>query len=54
MTTTPRFVGIDIAKAYLDVVDRPEAAPARVPNDEASIAALVERLSAAPPTLIVL
>lgn len=54
MTTAPRFVGIDVAKAHLDVAERPEAAPTRLTNDEAGISALVARLEAAPPILIVL
>lgn len=54
MSTTPRFVGIDVAKANLDVAERPETPPLRLPNDEPGITALVERLTVAPPTLIVL
>jgi transposase len=54
VTTSPRFVGIDVAKAYLDVAERPGPAPVRVPNDEPGIAQLVIRLLAAQPTLIVL
>ncbi len=54
MTTVPRFVGIDVAKAYLDVAERPTAAPTRLPNDEAGISTLVARLVETPPTLIVL
>jgi transposase len=52
--TAPRFIGIDVAKAHLDVAERPEMPPLRLPNDEPGITALVERLAAAPPTLIVL
>jgi len=52
--TAPRFVGIDVAKAHLDVAERPELASRRVSNDEPGITALVERLAVAPPTLIVL
>lgn len=54
MITAPHCVGIDVAKANLDVAERPETAPMRLPNDELGITALVERLTAAPPTLIVL
>ena len=54
MIPAPHFVGIDVAKANLDVAERPETAPMRLPNDELGITALVERLTAAPPTLIVL
>ncbi|HET8682159.1 MAG TPA: IS110 family transposase [Micromonosporaceae bacterium] len=48
------FVGIDVAKAYLDVATRPADAHERLPHDEAGIARLVERLRAAPPELVVL
>lgn len=54
MTAALRFVGIDVAKARLDVAERPEAVPTRLANDETGITALVGRLEAAPPTLIVL
>lgn len=54
MITAPHCVGIDVAKANLDVAERPETAPMRLPNDELGITALVERLTAAPPTQIVL
>jgi transposase len=48
------FVGIDVAKAQLDVALRPTGERWRVPNDDASIAALVARLQAVAPTLLVL
>lgn len=48
------FIGIDVAKAFLDVASRPSGAAERVPNDEAGIAQLVARLAAAAPTLVVL
>ncbi len=48
------FVGIDVAKAFLDVAVRPAGTHERLPNDEAGIARLVERLRAAPPELVVL
>ena len=54
MTTRPIFVGIDVAKAYLDAAERPGPAPVRLPNDEPGIAHLVTRLLAAQPTLVVL
>jgi transposase len=54
MATTAVFVGIDVAKAYLDVAIRPTGEHERVPNDEAGIAHLVARLQAAYPTLVVL
>ncbi|MGH7480724.1 MAG: IS110 family transposase [Longimicrobiales bacterium] len=51
---TPRlFVGIDVAKAHLDVAERPSGTAWRVPNDETGIAPLVQRWQAEPPTLIV-
>jgi transposase len=54
VSTAPRFVGIDVAKAHLDVAERPVATPTRLSNDEAGISALVARLVVDAPTLIVL
>jgi transposase len=51
---TPVTVGIDVAKARLDVAVRPSGAAWHVPNDEAGLAALVERLTALAPALVVL
>lgn len=48
------FVGIDVAKAQLDIALRPTGERWAVPNDETGIAALVGRLQAVQPTLIVL
>lgn len=48
------FVGIDVAKAYLDVASRPAGIAARLANDETGIAHLVAQLETTPPTLIVL
>ncbi len=53
MTTTPVFVGLDVAKATLDVALRPSGEPWSVANDEAGVTSLVERLRARGPTLIV-
>ncbi len=53
MNTTPIFVGIDISKAYLDAAARPSHQVARHTNDPAGIAALVARLGALAPTLVV-
>lgn len=56
MTASPCFIGIDVAKAALDLASRPalpELAP-QYANDETGIAALVAVLTAARPTLIVL
>lgn len=48
------YVGIDVAKAHLDVAVGPEAAPWRVAHDAAGVATVVTRLTAVTPTLIVL
>ena len=48
------FVGIDVAKAQRDIALRPTGERWTVPNDETGIAALVGRLQAVQPTLIVL
>ncbi len=48
------FVGIDVAKAQLDIALRPTGERWAVPNDAPGIAALVGRLQAVQPTLIVL
>lgn len=54
METTPRFVGIDIAKARLDIAVRPTGDQWAVPNDEGGISQLVARLQDLAPGLIVL
>src|SRR2546430_4537955 len=48
------FVGIDVAKAQLDIALRPSGERWAVTNDDAGIAALVTRLQAVAPQLIVL
>jgi len=48
------FVGIDVAKATLDVAARPSGEHWSAPNDEAGIRALVARLQPLAPALIVL
>ena len=48
------FVGIDVAKAHLDIALRPTGIRWTVANDEAGIAALVAQLHGMSPTLIVL
>ena len=53
MTPTPVFVGLDVAKATLDVALRPSGEHWSVPNDEAGAGALVERLRPLHPTLVV-
>jgi len=47
------FVGIDVAKAHLDVARRPAGDLWRVANDDAGIAQLVRELEQQPPTLVV-
>jgi len=54
MSAGPCFVGIDVAKAQLDIAVRPSDARWQVPNDPEGYAALVERLSRLAPALIVL
>lgn len=54
MDPAPRFVGIDVSKAGLDVTSRPDGRESRLPNTPEGVAALVERLGAAPPDLVVL
>ncbi len=52
--TTQSFVGIDVAKAYLDLAERPAGTHERYPHDETGITRIVARLQALRPTLIVL
>ena len=52
--TTAVIVGIDVSKAMLDVAVRPGGRLGQFPNDEAGIDALVARLKALVPRLIVL
>src|SRR5713226_3635888 len=54
MSAVPCFVGIDVAKAQLDIALRPAGERWAVPNDASGIASLVDRLQALQPTLIVL
>ena len=44
MVETKRFVGIDVAKAQLDVAIRPSGESFSVANDEAGIRELLTRL----------
>jgi transposase len=48
------FIGIDVAKAHLDVHVHPTGEPFRVTSDDAGLAALLTRVRALSPTLIVL
>ena len=50
----PTFIGIDVAKAQLDVAVRPTGEHWTVPQTEAGVADLVARLQPLAPTLIVL
>ena len=54
MVDVPCFVGIDVAKAQLDIAVRPAGERWAVPNDAGGVVTLVERLQALHPTLIVL
>jgi transposase len=54
MSAVPLFVGIDVAKAPLDVALRPTGERWAVANDDPGIATLVARLQAMHPMLIVL
>ncbi len=48
------FIGVDLSQRYLDIAVRPEREQWRLPNEAQGLAALVERLSALAPTLVVL
>jgi transposase len=48
------FVGIDVAKAHLDLAVRPSGEQWRAANDEAGIARVLARMQALQPTLVVL
>src|SRR3954451_6234411 len=54
MDKPPKFVGIDVSKDRLDVHARPSGESLTVDHDEEGVAALVERLAALAPTLVVL
>ena len=53
MSHAPCFVGIDVAKAQLDIALRPSGERWAVPNDTSGVATLVDRLQSLHPTLIV-
>ena len=53
-TPTASFVGIDVSKHQLDIAVRPRGETWTVAHDEAGLSALVARLRALAPTLIVL
>ena len=50
----PCFVGIDVAKAQLDIALRPSGERWSVPNDPNGVTTFVERMQTLQPTLIVL
>ena len=52
MDTTELFVGVDVAKAHLDIAVRPTGAQWRAANDEAGIAGVVAALQKLAPTLV--
>jgi transposase len=54
MSDVPCFVGIDVAKAQLDIAIRPTGERWTVPNDASGVATLVDRVQPLQPTLIVL
>ena len=54
MAHAPRFIGIDVSKAHLDVASRPDGRDSRHPNTPEGIAALVAGLKDAPRELIVM
>ena len=53
MSDMPCFVGIDVAKAQLDIAVRPSGERWAVPNDADGVVTLVERLQALHPPLMV-
>jgi transposase len=54
MNAVPCFVGIDVAKAQLDMAVRPSGERWAVPNDAGGLVTLVARMQSLHPTLIVL
>src|SRR5436305_14184391 len=54
MVDVPCFVGIDVAKAQLDIALRPSGERWTVPNDASGVVTLVERLQPLHPTLAAL
>src|SRR5947199_5765192 len=54
MSDMPCCVGIDVAKAQLDIALRPSGERWAVPNDTNGVTTLVERMQTLQPTLIVL
>src|SRR5207245_11014834 len=54
MSDVPCFVGIDVAKAQLDIALRPSGERWAVPNEASGVMTLVDRVPARHPTLMVL
>src|SRR6266581_4321674 len=54
MSDVPCFIGIDVAKAQLDIALRPSGERWAVPNDTSGVTMLVDQLQALCPTLVVL
>src|SRR5262245_25553295 len=54
MSDAPCVVGIDVAKAQLDIALRPSGERWTVPNDTGGVVTLVEQLQPLHPTLMVL
>ena len=54
MDKAPTFVGIDVSKRRLDIHSRPSGESSTIDYDDENVAALVERLVAVAPALIVL
>ena len=54
MSDVPCFIGIDVAKAQLDIALRPSGERWAVPNDVSGVTMLVDQLQALHPVLIVL
>jgi len=52
--TSGRYIGIDVAKAELVVAERPSGVQWTVPNDDAGIRLLAQRVGTAPLALVVL
>jgi transposase len=52
--STPCYVGLDVAKAHLDLAVVPPTSPHRFPHDEGGLTALVAQVQALAPALIVL
>ena len=54
LSDVPCFVGIDVAKAQLDIALRPSGERWAVPNEASGVALLVDRVQTLTPTRIVL